>query len=165
MILSVEEMNILAGLVGRKAEKVLVPVPKDSLTKPVETVLVLNKNKGILIDSCYRPQQALETPRGYPQMRVRFINHIPEYPNGEVIEFSKSGEIVHAIEVTTEQVVSPKDRVHYAKSVHLKLSGQREVTITRETFRSPALSIFEDEPYHPMEYEHNARITQTVHTF
>ncbi len=55
MILSAEEMRLLEGLVGRKAEKILVPVPKDSLTKPVETVLVLNKNKGILIDSCYRP--------------------------------------------------------------------------------------------------------------
>ncbi len=165
MILSAEEMRLLEGLVGRKAEKILVPVPKDSLTKPVETVLVLNKNKGILIDSCYRPQHAIETPQGYPQMRVRLIHHIPQYPNGEVIEFSNTGEIVRAIEVTTEQITSPKDRVHYAKSVHLKLTGKREVTITRETYRSPALNIYEEAPTFPLESEHNVKVIQTVHTF
>ncbi|MDE5758319.1 MAG: hypothetical protein K2H85_06865 [Allobaculum sp.] len=165
MVLSSEEMGILENLVGRKAEKILVPVPKDSATKPVETVLVLNKNKGVLIDSCYRPQHAIETPHGYPQMRVRVINRIPEYPNGEVIEFSNTGEIVRAIEVTTEQIVSPKDRVHYAKSVHLKLTGKREVTITRETYRSPVLSIYEDCSSTPLEYEPNAKIIHTVHTF
>lgn len=165
MVLSSEEMGILENLVGRKAEKILVPVPKDSATKPVETVLVLNKNKGVLIDSCYRPQHAIETPHGYPQMRVRLINRIPEYPNGEVIEFSNTGEIVRAIEVTTEQIVSPKDRVHYAKSVHLKLTGKREVTITRETYRSPVLSIYEDCDSTPLECEPNAKIIHTVHTF
>lgn len=165
MVLSSEEMGILENLVGRKAEKILVPVPKDSATKPVETVLVLNKNKGVLIDSCYRPQHAIETPHGYPQMRVRLINRIPEYPNGEVIEFSNTGEIVRAIEVTTEQIVSPKDRVHYAKSVHLKLTGKREVTITRETYRSPVLSIYEDCPSTPLEGESNAKVIHTVHTF
>lgn len=61
MILSGEEMHLLEGLIGRKAEKVLVPVPRESVSKPVEIVLVLNKNKGVLIDSCYRPQKAIDS--------------------------------------------------------------------------------------------------------
>lgn len=165
MILSGEEMQLLEGLVGRKAEKVLVPIRKDSVSKPVETVLVLNDKQGLLIDSCYRKQKAVETPIGYPQMRVRLIDEIPTYANGDVIELSDSGEIVRSVHVTSEQVLTSEDTACYTKAVHIEFTGKREVTITRETFRSPSLSIYEDAPAKPLETEHNARITQTVQSF
>lgn len=165
MILSGEEMQLLEGLVGRKAEKVLVPIRKDSVSKPVETVLVLNEKQGVLIDSCYRQPKAVETPLGYPQMRIRLIEEIPSYANGDVIELSDSGEIVRSVHVTSEQVLTDEDTACYTKAVHIEFTGKREVTITRETFRSPSLNIYEDKPERPLEMEHNARITQTVHTF
>lgn len=165
MVLSGEEMQLLEGLVGRKAEKVLVPIRKDSVSKPVETVLVLNNSQGVLIDSCYRKQKAVETPLGYPQMRVRLIEDIPHYANGDVIELSDSGEIVRAVHVTSEQVLTSEDTACYTKSVHIEFTGKREVTITRETFRSPALSVYEDHPDRPLETEHSARIIQTVQSF
>lgn len=71
MVLSGEEMQLLENLVGRKAERVIVPVKNDSISKPVETILVLSKDKGIKIDSCFRTQQAIETPEAYPQLRVQ----------------------------------------------------------------------------------------------
>lgn len=165
MILSGEEMHLLEGLIGRKAEKVLVPVPRESVSKPVEIVLVLNKNKGVLIDSCYRPQKAIETPVGYPQMRVRLIDEIPEYANGEVIELSNYGEIVRSVQVMSEQVLTTQDTACYTKAVHIEFTGQREITVTRETFRSPALNVYEDTPVKLPELEGDAKIVRTIQSF
>lgn len=165
MVLSGEEMQLLENLIGKKAEQILIPIPKNSVSKPVETVLVLSKDKGILIDSCYRPQKAIETPDGYPQMRVRLIEEIPEYANGDAIELSNTGEIVRSIEVTSEHILTPKDTACYTKAVHIEFTGQREITITRETFRNPSLQVYERIPDRPIEPEYNARITQTIQSF
>lgn len=165
MVLSGEEMQLLENLVGRKAERVIVPIKNDSISKPVETILVLSKDKGIKIDSCFRTQQAIETPEAYPQMRVRLINEIPQYANGDEIEFSNTGEIVRSVKVTSERVNTPNDTASYTKSIHIELTGSRDVTITRESFRSPSLHVYEHEPTTPIEEEKNATITQTVQTF
>ncbi|MGM9960169.1 MAG: hypothetical protein ACI32F_02515 [Allobaculum sp.] len=165
MVLSGEEMQLLESLVGRKAERIIVPVKHDSVSKPVETILVLSKDKGIKIDSCYRPQQAIETPQGYPQMRVRLIHEIPQYANGEEIDFSDTGEIVRSVKVTSERVNTPSDTACYTKAIHIEMTGARDVTITRETFRSPSLRVYEHELDTPLEEESNATITQIVQTF
>lgn len=165
MVLSGEEMQLLENLVGRKAERVIVPVKNDSISKPVETILVLSKDKGIKIDSCFRTQQAIETPEAYPQLRVRLIHEIPQYTDGDEIEFSNTGEIVRSVKVISERVNTPNDTASYTKSIHIELTGARDVTITRETFRSPSLRVYEHEPDSPIEEEKDAIITQFVQTF
>lgn len=166
MRLSRDELDLLGNLIGRKAERILIPMPRESLTKPVETVVVLSKGKGLLIDSCYRSQTPVETPKNYPQMRVRMINTIPDYPNGEVIELSEfGGEIIASVEVTTESVLTSRDSACYTKAVHIEFSGKREVTITRETYRTPSLSIYERPEGVPVDFEPNASVTRTVQTF
>lgn len=166
MNLSREEMDLLGKLIGRKAERIIMPTPKDSLTKPVEIVLVLSRNRGVLIDSCYRTQRAVETPEGYPQMRVRMINKIPEYVNGHTIELSEfGGEIIASIEVTSENVLTSTEQATYTKAVHIEFTGQREVTITRETYRTPSLDVYEERREPAFNYEPNASITTTVHSF
>lgn len=166
MKLSRDELGLLGDLIGRKAERIIYPMPKDSLSKPVEMVLVLSNGSGLLIDSCFRSQNAVETPESYPQMRVRMINTIPDYPNGETIELSQyGGEIIASIEVTTESVLTSTDNACYTKAVHIEFSGEREVTITRETYRTAALDVFEKKPDILIDYEPNANISRSVQTF
>ncbi|WP_230225823.1 hypothetical protein [Allobaculum mucilyticum] len=166
MKLSQEEMRLLSDLIGSKAERVIYPIPSSSLSKPVETVLVLAPDKGILIDSCYRSQNSVETPVSYPQMRVRMINTIPEYPNGQAIDLNEfGGEIIASIEVTNESILTATENASYTKAVHIEFSGAREVTITRETYRTPSLEIYEKIPPVLTEYETGAQIIRTVETF
>lgn len=164
MRLSGEEVHLLEGLIGRKAEKVIVPLPRGSVSKPVETVLVLSKNKGVLIDSCYRAQKAVETPDGYPQMRVRLIDEIPHYANGEAIELSDTGEIVRSVEITNEQVSTRQDTAYYTKSVRIEFTGQREITITRENFRSPSLHIYDENDPVSETTELSEHVVQSVYS-
>lgn len=166
MQLPSDEVKLLRSLVGRKADRIIVPMPSDSLSKPVEAVIVLSSGKGVLIDSCFRVQRAVETSKQYPQMRVRMIKTIPEYPNGHTIELSQyDGEIITSVEVTSEDVHTPTEIAAYTKAIHIEFSGAREVTITRQTYRTPSLDVFEKRTDPMINYEPNASVTQTVQTF
>lgn len=162
MHLSEEEYKLLGDLVGKKATKVLVPLPRSAASKPVETVLVLADDKGVLIDSCFRQQRSSESPQEYPQMRVRMIDEIPEYPNGETIEFDEHGGIIRSVDVTNEQLLTRKEYACYAKAIHIAFTGRKELTITRETFRSPSLAVYEKEPDYELEQENPQWTIQTV---
>ncbi len=162
MILSGHEMQLLEGMIGKKAERVLVPLPVDSVSKPVETVVVFSPDSGLLIDSCYRAQKPVETPTHYPQLRVRLIHDIPKYVNGRSIDLSEQGEIVRSVEVTSEEVLTNEDTASYTKSIRIEFTGAREVTITRETFRTSALAVYEKEPTWDLEGEAKEGITTSV---
>ncbi len=209
MILSGKEMQLLEGMIGKKAERILVPLPADSAAKPVEIVVVFSRDSGLLIDSCYRAQKPIETPAHYPQLRVRLIQDIPNYINGSSIDLSsrdsgllidscyraqkpietpahypqlrvrliqdipnyingssidlsEEGEIVRAIEVISEDVQTSEDTASYTKSIRIEFTGAREVTISRETFRSPCLAVYEKEPLRLRDGETTARITSHI---
>ena len=162
MILSGKEMQLLEGMIGKKAERILVSLPADSAAKPVEIVVVFSRDSGLLIDSCYRAQKPIETPAHYPQLRVRLIQDIPNYINGSSIDLSEEGEIVRAIEVISEDVQTSEDTASYTKSIRIEFTGAREVTISRETFRSPCLAVYEKEPLRLLDGETTARITSHI---
>ncbi|MCF0245480.1 MAG: hypothetical protein HUJ55_01500 [Ileibacterium sp.] len=143
MVIHGYEWGILRDLIGKKAEAVIVPTAANSVSDPVEAILVLSDHKGILFDSCSRKQKPTETMVNYPQMRVRVIDEVPEYKMGQRIELNENGEIIKRVEIVNEEVLSPSDFVDYTKAIHIEFSGDRDVTITRETFRNPSLQICE----------------------
>lgn len=137
------EKNILHNLIGRKARAVIIPESEDGIPDPTEAMLVLSDRQAILFDSCAREQAPTETPVDYPQMRVRMIDSVPEHLRGLTIDLDQNGEIIRNVAVINEEISSPDDIASYTKAVHIEFSGDRDVTITRETFRNPSLKVFE----------------------
>ena len=143
MVIRGYEWGILRDLIGKKAEALVVPTAPNSVSDPVEAILVLSDHKGVLFDSCSRNQKPTETMVNYPQMRVRIIDEVPEYRMGQRIALNEQGEIIQRVEIVNEEFVSPNDFVDYTKAIHIEFSGDRDVTITREIFRNPSLQIYE----------------------
>lgn len=145
MIMQIQDWNLLRDLIGRKARRILVPVQSGSVSSPVEAVIALDDNKGLLIDSCARRQGPLETPVKYPQLRLRYVSPLPEYPRGETIDLSDSGEIIRRVQILNEEIFTPEDNAAFTKAIHIDFSGNRDITIARNSFREPSLRIFEQE--------------------
>ncbi len=138
------EWGILHNLIGKKAQTVILP-EWDEDENSNQAVLVLSDEQGIVIDSCFREQAPTETIGDYPQLRVRVIDSVPEEMRmkGKKIDLNEYGEIIRTVKIVNEEVDSPKDIARYTKAIHIEFSGDRDITITRETFRSPLLRVFE----------------------
>lgn len=139
------DANILQSLIGTRVRSILIPTSRDSVSPPVETVIVLNDHEGVLIDSCAREPIGAETDGLYPQLRVRLIHDLPRYPNGRTIELNGPGEIVRSVELTHEEVRSPFVMTAYTKGIRLAFGREHDITITRQSFRSPSLQVFEND--------------------
>lgn len=137
------EWGILHNLIGKKAKKVIIPDPESDGEPPVEAVLVLSDQRGIIVDSCCRDQAPTETVENYPQLRVRMIDEVPEELQGRHINLNEFGEIIRTVKIVNENIASPSELAKYTKAIHIEFSGDRDVTITRETFRDPSLHVFE----------------------
>lgn len=139
------EWGILHNLIGKKAQTVILP-DWDENEKLNQAVLVLSDDQGIVIDSCCRDHAPTETIGDYPQLRVRVIDAVPDEirKTGKAIDLNEYGEIIRTVQIVNEEVDSPKDIARYTKAIHIEFSGDRDITITRETFRSPHLQVFEN---------------------
>ncbi|MEY8381185.1 hypothetical protein [Ileibacterium valens] len=138
------EWGILHNLIGKKAQAVILPDWDDNENSN-QAVLVLSDEQGIVIDSCFREHAPTETIGDYPQLRVRVIDSIPDEikQREKKIDLNEYGEIIRTVKIVNEEVDSPSDIARYTKAIHIEFSGDRDVTITRETFRSPQLHVFE----------------------
>ena len=145
MIMQKQDWRMLEDLIGRKARKIMVPVRKESVSSPVEAVIALGENDGLLIDSCARIQGPLETPIKYPQLRLRYVSPLPEYPRGETIDLSEHGEIIRRFQILNEELFTQDEIASFTKAIHIDFSGERDITIARNTFRDPSLNIYEYE--------------------
>lgn len=145
MIMQTQDWRLLENLIGKKARKIMVPVKRGLVSSPVEAVIALGENDGLLIDSCARRQGPLETPVKYPQLRLRYVSPLPVYPRGETIDLSETGEIIRRVQILNEELFTPDEIASFTKAIHIDFSGNRDITIARNTFREPSLRIYEQE--------------------
>lgn len=142
MIMQNREWNILRHLIGKKATKIIVPETADTVN-PVEAIIALDEKTGLVIDSCAQKQAPLETGDKYPQLRLRFVSPLPKYKKEQTIDLSDHGEIVRRIEILNEEIFSTEERAMFTKAIHIDFTGDREITIARNTFKEPSLKVFE----------------------
>lgn len=135
MLLPGREKRILKDLIGRKIESVLYPDKSASL--PVEVYIVLN-GQVLKVDSCSRQQQPTETAR-YPQLRVSHIRNLPPYIRLKSIPVDN--EIVTSVEVLDEEYQSPKDFVIYTKGIRICCTGNKKISILRNSYREAGLKV------------------------
>jgi hypothetical protein len=166
MKMSYKEDRLLSGLIGKKVQTILVPSPRNSISPPVELAIILGNRSTLVIDSCARKQGPAETGIDYPQLRVREQKTYPHYPNGYEIKLGRSGQLVVDVKITDENIFSPSDIVHYTKSIYLRFSSGKEITITRPSFRSPSLVIADHESENaPVLCEQPEYTTQNVRAY
>lgn len=145
MIMQMQDWRMLEDLIGKKARKIMVPVTRESVSSPVEAVIALGEDDGLLIDSCARRQGPTETPIKYPQLRLRYVSPLPVYPRGETINLSDTGEIIRRVQILNEELFTQDEIAFFTKAIHIDFSGDRDITIARNTFRDPSLRIYEQE--------------------
>lgn len=144
MVLKGYEWGILRDLIGKKAEAIIIPSSPNTVSQPVQVILLMSNQKGIAIDSCFRTQKPTEIHEEYPQLRIRVLNDLPNYWQSQRIELGQDGEIVRRVQLVNEEVNGYSGNVEYSRAIHINFTEDKELAVIRDSYHTPGLDLCTD---------------------